>query len=51
MDIRKLETFELRKLIENPDMPEPLVMEALDELHFREQNRIPEEEIIDIKNP
>lgn len=55
MDIRKLETFELQKLIDTPDMPEPLVIEALDELHFREQNRIHEEEIADMiiyfKNP
>ena len=41
MDIRKLETFELEKLINTPDMPEPMVMEALEELNFRGQNYHP----------
>lgn len=55
MDIRKLETFELIKLTETPDMPEPIVIAAMDELNFREQNTTHEEEIADMiiyfKNP
>lgn len=55
MDIRKLESSELQKLIDTPDMPESLVIEALDELYMREQDRIYQEEIADMiiyfKNP
>lgn len=55
MDIRKLETFELNKLVNTPDMPEDMVMGALEELNFRERNAAHEEEIADMiiyfKNP
>ena len=55
MDIRKMGTAELIKLTETPDMPEPMVLEALEELNFREQNTTHEEEIADMiiyfKNP
>lgn len=55
MDISKMGTAEIIKLTETPDMPEPLVLGALEELNFREQNAAHEEEIADMiiyfKNP
>lgn len=55
MDVKDMQTFELINLIDVPDMPEPLVLEALEELNFREQNTSHEEEIAEMylyfKNP
>ena len=56
MDKSDMETFELIKLTETPDMPEPLVLEALEELNYREQMIASHQEeiadmIIYFKNP